>query len=301
MNKSILIMASVFFMFLLVLIIVLLIKSSNNDAINSLEPRELSDKLIKVTTPQDRSVKKEEVRKEGYDLDAKEWRDGNYAYDERTKDFRLVCEKPCPVSKKILDQEFAAIAYSISTLRGLTQSDIDEAYLPFEVHASDDSVCKYGGSNLLAYATVWDNRGLLCFFFDKIEYDRSKFPYSTSVHEVTHLFEYNKIKRNRVIYEGLSTIMESFFLKGSERDSFCWEGNNWYWFQQYSNPNDPYGTGAELFFELCNKYGFDYDDLPALFRQLDKKGTVDEKEFVSIINNIVGADTSHLFRTAGVI
>ena len=51
---------------------------------------------------------------------------------------------------------------------------------------------KYG-KGYLAYATVRGNRGLLCFFFDKLEYNRDKFPYSTSVHEVTHLFEYNKI------------------------------------------------------------------------------------------------------------
>jgi len=49
-------------------------------------------------------------------------------------------------------------------------------------------------------------------------------------------------------------------------------------------------------------YGFDYNDLPELFRQLDNKGgNVNELEFVKIINGIVGSDTTSLFKEAGVI
>ena len=96
-------------------------------------------------------------------------------------------------------------------------------------------------------------------------------------------------------------MMESFFVKGNEKNSFCWQGNNWYK-GVVNNPHAPHGTGRQLFFELCNGYGFDYNDLPELFRQLDNGGgNVDETKFVSIINKIVGADTSQLFREAGVI
>ena len=254
-----------------------------------------------------------EKRREGYSLDDKPFDEGNYDYDERTKDFRLVCSNPCPVSKTILDQEFAAISYAVSTLRGLTQSDIDASLLPFEVHASKDDVCpKLDGA--LAYMSAWYvdsngfKRGKLCFFFDEFPYNRDKFPYSTSIHEVMHLFEYKKVPRDSnkkgqsVLWEGLSEMMESFFLKGNERDSFCWKGNNWYKQEQYTNPHDAHGTGRDLFFELCNQYGFDYDDIPELFKQLEiRKGELDEKEFVEIINNIVNADTSGLFRKAEVI
>lgn len=247
----------------------------------------------------------EEKRKEGYKLNEKNFDEGNYAYDERTIDFRLVCSNPCPVSKQVLEQEFAAISYSISTLRGLTKSEINEDIMPFEVHASEDSRCPTLKS-ALAYKTAFvDNngyyRGLLCFFYDKIRYDRSKFPYSTSVHEVTHLFEDGKIQHNSILFEGLSEMMESFFVSGNEKNSFCWQGNNWYG-QTVNNPHDPHGTGRQLFFELCNEYGFDYGDLPELFRQLDNSGgNVNEMGFVKIINNIVGSDTTSLFRKAGVI
>ncbi|MBI5391873.1 hypothetical protein HZB00_02615, partial [Candidatus Woesearchaeota archaeon] len=230
---------------------------------------------------------------------------GNYTYDERTVDFRFVCSTPCPVSKEILDQEFAATAYAVSTLRGLTQSDMSSTILPFEVHATQDKRCPYI-QGAAAYKTIItdDNnytRGLLCFFYDTIPYDRSQFPYSTSVHEVTHLFEEGKYKKNTILDEGLSEMMESFFVKGNEKNSFCWKGNAWFK-QVLTVSHDPHFVGGDLFFELCNQYGFDYKDLPALFSEFEKrKGEVDEKEFVTIINGIVGKDTSALFKEKEVI
>jgi len=238
------------------------------------------------------------------DIDFKPFVEGNYAYDERTPDFRFVCTNPCPVSEDILDQEFAAFSYAVSTLRGITQSDLEPFVLPFEAHASEDSVCPRI-SGALAYANTFkdDNghtRGITCFFFDELAYDRSKFPYSTSIHEINHLFEFGKFEFNLAIFEGLSEMMDSFFVKGSDRDSFCWKNNNWYG-EIVNRPNDPHGTGRQLFFELCNQYGFDYDDLPALFGEADKKeGPLTTREFVQTINKIVGTDTSHLFRDAGI-
>ncbi|MDO8740517.1 MAG: zinc ribbon domain-containing protein [Candidatus Woesearchaeota archaeon] len=268
------------------------------------------DRLLDISQQIQTIKNYEEKRKEGYTLNEKPFVSGNYEYDERTVDFRLVCKNPCPVSKDILDQEFAAIAYAVSSTRGLTQSDIDKDLLPFEVHASDDGVCPYlSGAAAYMSSFIDQNgyqRGRLCFFYDKINYNRDKFPYSTSVHEVMHLFEYNKVpygggKGGSVLWEGLSEMMESFFLRGNERNSFCWQGNAWYK-QVLKNSDDAHWVGGDLFFELCNQYGFDYDDLPELFRQLDlKKGNIDVNEFVRIINNIVGADTSYLFRNAGVI
>ncbi len=233
--------------------------------------------------------------------------EGNYAYDERTADFRLVCSAPCPVSKNILDQEFSAISYSLATLRGITQTDIHPNSMPFEVHASEDKVCPPHEKGI-AYAKKFTDtngvrRGLLCFFYDEINYDRSKFPYSTSVHEVTHLFQQERFPRYkgsaRALREGMAEMMDSFFLKGSRKDSFCWEGNDWFG-DVVNNPHDPHGTGRQLFFELCQIYGFDYDDLPEFFERLDAYDRpVTVSEFVSIINSIVGADTTHLFIDAG--
>jgi len=137
-------------------------------------------------------VTSDEVKREGFSLNEKPFVDGNYAYDERTKDFRLVCTNPCPVSESILDQEFAAIAYAVSTLRGITKSDIHEKLLPFEVHASEDIICPDIDAPAYMSSFVDSNgheRGQLCFKFDKVQYDRSNFPYSTSVHEVNHLFQ----------------------------------------------------------------------------------------------------------------
>lgn len=248
-------------------------------------------------------------RKEGYAADEKPFESGDYSYDERTADFRLVCKNPCPVSKEVLDQEFAAISYAVSTLRGLTQSDINEELMPFEVHATEDNRCTLNKSAWAAYKTSFVDsngykRGLLCFFYDEIEYNRDEFPYSTSVHEVTHLFQDGKLEHNNYIIEGMAVMMESFFLKGNEKDSFCWRGNAWYKEYLLQNPNTLHGgyAGGELFFQLCNQYGFDYDDLPELFRQLEmRNGEVDEKEFIQILNDIVNADTTHLFKDAGVV
>ena len=311
-QKTPIITISIFFIVILGLIIIFLTQSSSNEDVNAnkILPRELSDSLVDVITPSDSGNNKQpQVKREGYSLDEKPFDDRNYAYDERTKDFRLVCTTPCPVSKSVLDQEFAAISYAVSTARGLTKSDIDKSLLPFEVHASKDDVCpRIPGA--LAYMSGYFvdgngySRGKLCFFFDELYYNRDKFPYSTSIHEVMHLFESNKVPHDAgvggsVLWEGLSEMMESFFLKGNERDSFCWKGNAWYK-DVLKNSQDSHWVGGDLFFELCNQYGFDYNNLPELFDELDKRD-VDERGFVDIINSIVGADTSYLFRNAGVI
>lgn len=272
--------------------------------------RKLSEERLIAISKQIEEIKEiEEKRKEGFRLNEKPFEEGDYSYDERTVDFRLVCIRNCPVSKDILDQEFAAIAYAVSTLRGLTQSDIHPDLLPFEVHVSEDNRCpRLEGAGAYRSGYTDSNgyyRGLLCFFHDIFPYDRSKFPYPVSVHEVTHLFQYGKfppyIDGGQILTEGISMVLDSFFEKGSERDSFCWQGNAWY-SSIASKTDSVHVKGASLFFELCNQYGFDYDDLPELFRQLElRNGNVDEQEFVTIINNIVGSDTSHLFRQAGVV
>ena len=299
------IFVSIAFILILILLLIFLNQKTKKAQDTSFDIPLSEERLINIEQEVQRIKGIEEKRKEGYSLSEKPFDNRDYSYDERTVDFRLVCKRPCPLPKNILDQEFAAIAYAVSTLRGLTQSDLNKNVLPFEVHASEDSICPYN-PEALAYMTIFTdsndyNRGLLCFFFDKLQYNRDKFPYSTSVHEVTHLFEYGKLKHNSILWEGLSEMMESFFLKGNDKNSFCWKGNNWYGLI-VNNPHDPHGTGRQLFFSLCNQYGFDYDDLPELFRQLKiKGGNVDEKEFVKIINSIVGADTSSLFKKAGVI
>lgn len=290
--------------------LIIFLKQSEQDVEteNIVLPRILSDELVEIKTPVEPSRSLNEIKREGYSANEKPFAEGNYAYDERTKDFRLVCTRPCPVDKQILDQEFASIAYAVSTVRGLTQSDIGKSLLPFEVHATEDGRCRLGIG--LAYMSVFTDsnghsRGLLCFFYDELNYNRDKFPYSTSIHEVVHLFQFGKFPPyfggSKALVEGLSMIVDSFFEKGSDVDSFCWQGNNWY-SEIAVQTDSPHIKGAALFFELCNQYGFDYDDLPELFRQMDSRGEpVSEQEFVMIINRIVGADTSHLFRTAGVI
>lgn len=275
---------------------------SVSEEVEPLGPTELVETVTQITAPQPAPVVVEK-RREGYAPEEKPFEDGDYAYDQRTPEFRLVCTRQCPVSKVILDQELAAITYAVSTLRGLTKSDINKELLPFEVHASEDKRCpvlKGAAAYQTTYVDVTGNsRGLLCFFYEKMLYDRSKFPYSTSIHEVAHLFLRGKYEFHPVIDEGLAEILDSFFLKGNERNSFCWRGNEWY--APGPGVHDPHPVGRAMFFKLCKEYGFDYEDLPELFGQINQRGGyVSQKDFVGIINNIVGADTSVLFREAGV-
>lgn len=289
------------------LLVMFLSQRGSNEEVKPFMPSEFIDTLKEVKDATS-TVPSVQPRKEGYSPSDKPFDNIKYAYDQRTADFRLVCTAPCPVSKQILDQEFAAITYSISTIRGLTQSDIDSSLMPFEAHASEDNRCTFGEKYAAYMSEVTDSngykRGLLCFFYDKINYDRSKFPYSTSVHEVTHLFEEHKVPYvysdgGSILWEGISEMLDSFFLKGST-NSFCWQGNFWYKAVALVN-NDAHWKGGQLFFDLCNKYGFDYDDLPALFDKLEEmNGHANEADFVSIINSIVGTDTIQTFRNAGV-
>ncbi len=303
------IFVSIAFILILILFLIFLNQKTKKIQDTSFDIPLSEERLINIEQEVQRIKGIEEKRKEGYSLSEKPFDNRDYSYDERTVDFRLVCKRPCPLPKNILDQEFAAIAYAVSTARGLTQSDIDKSLLPFEVHASKDDVCPRIPGALAYMSSFVDtnehSRGKLCFFFDELSYNRDKFPYSTSIHEVMHLFEAKKVPHDTgvggsVLWEGLSEMMDSFFLKGNEKDSFCWNGNRWWQKELGVNPHDSHDVGRDLFFELCNQYGFDYDDLPTLFRELER-GDVDEKEFVKIINKIVRADTSSLFKKAGVI
>src|SRR3989338_5589092 len=285
--------------FVAFLILLFVSYKKNSDAEISDTFPTLSEETVLSISEQINEIKRiEDKRKENFQLNEKPFEDGDYSYDERTVDFRLVCKRDCPIPKETLDQEFAAIAYAVSTVRGLTQGDIDPSLMPFEVHVSEDDVCPtikpYHNSQNIArayrssYTDINGNsRGLLCFFYDIFPYEdfeRFYFPYTISVHETIHLFQQNKFPpysgSGEILTEGVAMVVDSFFVKGNERNSFCWEGNNWFKSIQYNNPDDPHGTGQELFFELCNQYGFDYDDLPALFRELERRnGGVDEKEF----------------------
>ena len=299
--------AAITISFLVVVGIIIIIKLKSSTQIETaqpfLQPR-TDETVISIREDHQKPISSA-LKREGYDLNAKPFDNRNYEYDQRTKAFRFVCKIPCPVSKDILDQEFNAIDKSVSILRGLTQSDLHPNLLPFEVHASEDEVCgRIPGA--LAYANRFQDlngytRGKLCFFFEQLSYDRTRFPYSTSVHEVTHLFEFGKIETNLPIYEGLAEVMESFFLRGT-KTSFCDQNNKWWLSEIGINPHDPHDTGRELFFQLCIQYGFDYDDLPTLFQKIDQSGReITTQEFIQIINQIVGTDTTYLFQEAGAI
>jgi len=306
-NQSGLIISIVIgFVVIMVLVVVSLSQRQTQEEIQFSAPSQLID-TVKNIEEQRTYQQSNEVRREGYDIDEKPFDERYYPYDERTADFRLVCSAPCPVSKTILEQELAAISYALSTIRGITKTDIKKNLLPFEVHATEDHICKWGIGAAYATSFTDDNgnvRGLLCFFYDRINYNREKFPYETSVHEVVHLFQRERFPRyvgeDRILTEGLSMVLDSFFEKGSVIDSFCWQGNDWF-SKQASRTDSVHVKGGSLFFELCKQYGFDYGSLPALFDGLDKLGhTASTREFANIINGIVGADTSHLFREAGV-
>src|SRR3989344_4510589 len=242
-NTTISIFIGFVFIGTIVLFLISLNKNSSDYTINEPLIPLSEERVTKISEAPEQNIQTNQIRREDYDLNEKPFEKGNYDYDERTADFRLVCTKPCPISKAILDQEFTSISYAVSTLRGLTQSDFEEHILPFEVHASEDSRCPMN-PQALAYMTIFTdsngyNRGILCFFFDKLSYNRDKFPYSTSVHEVTHLLESGKIEHNSIIWEGLSEMMDSFFLKGNDKNSFCWQGNEWYK-QIAQNTHDPH-------------------------------------------------------------
>jgi len=43
---------------------------------------------------------------------------------------------------------------------------------------------------------------------------------------------------------------------------------------------EAHATGRELFFALCDQYGFDYGDLPKLFRELEKRIVDDRLDYL---------------------
>src|SRR3989344_288909 len=112
------IIVSVFLIAVIAIILISINQSTDNSKSDIIVPL-AEEKIIAIKDDPQSQNNNIQKRREGFSLNEKPFDEGNYAYDERTRDFRLVCSKPCPVSKEILDQEFAAINYAVSTLRGL--------------------------------------------------------------------------------------------------------------------------------------------------------------------------------------
>src|SRR3989344_7483119 len=123
-HTALTIFVSIAFILILILLLIFLNQKTKKAQDTSFDIPLSEERLINIEQEVQRIKGIEEKRKEGYSLGEKPFDDRNYSYDERTVDFRLVCKRPCPLTKNILDQEFTAIAYSISTLRGLTQTDL---------------------------------------------------------------------------------------------------------------------------------------------------------------------------------
>lgn len=274
------------------------------------EPKGETITGIDAPAPQEISV---ETRKEGVADYGTQTDFINFDYDERTNDFRLLCASPCPVSNDVLDQEFASIAHSIQVMRGVTQSDIDSSLLPIDVHASEDVFCPfydYAGAYSNTFFDGNKYRGQLCFFYDTVPYDRSNFPYSTSIHEVMHQFQYYKLPRGErqegghILWEGLAEMMESIFLRANDKLSYCADKGTW-WLDRFEANDNEYTTeahnaGRALFVDLCLSHGFDYDDLPALFDGMEAGTLTTDADFVNLMSQVVGEDTRATFAKYGV-
>ena len=230
--------------------------------------------------------------------------DYNYQLELKNEDFRLVCIQGCSASDERFNESFSDLSRYVSLLKEVTKTNIVEEYAPFEAHATEDFRCKFASENTLAYANVMRDgnnitRGLMCLKSNEIATD------VIVVHELTHLWRLNRFPYNdapeKLISEGFAGVMSSLSYPSNTNNSFCWEGNSPAVRGSGSSYEDRlYAKGRQLFYELCIDHGFDTDDVPELFNKLDKNPPSNAEEFVLIINEVVGEDTTKTFEKAGV-
>lgn len=239
---------------------------------------------------------------------AKEWDDTEYEHDFRSEDYRVVCKPNCRIAEPGVERTFRDVGTTYKFLKELTQSDIHPDLLPFEYHVSSDSTCNFerkGGFDQIAYASGFTDaggtyRGLVC-------YDQDQYNINPAVltHEITHLFQFRKFPsggaNEQLVTEGFADIVGSLSLLNNQVGSFCWDGNDIDGKFSSFPAGVGYPQGRQLFFELCDEYSFDVDDIPELFDKLEQDRPANTYGFILVINNIVGEDTTQTFVNNGIV
>lgn len=212
--------------------------------------------------------------------------------------FKLVCAKPCSLNQEKLDEIYFQMAHAMIDFEKNLKVDIFKFFKSIEVHAEPDKVCNKEVP-ACAYASILGQtpelrRGFICNIVKGCESSLEVY-----LHELAHMIWKNHdvpISFN----EGFSEVI-SAIISGNQK-SFCdkefhIESSTLFGLIKKKKTVTPYTKGEELFYQLCKKYGFDFEHLPLFFQKASKypnyysSGLV-FNDFVNIISSIVDEDVS---------
>ncbi len=233
--------------------------------------------------------------------------------------FRFVCQEPCPVDERLILAEYAGFRVAHANLIALTGIDTLPELQPVDMHLDlNDSVC---GDAPWGHAYVYpsEHRAYTCTegpgYYPTLEekiqkaalLDEQYFP----LHEYMHTLFFGRFTGDvGEVHESTAYFLHDYVVPipgyaiGSlDKAEFC----------SWRDPYPPGDYGGWLISELCQRNGFQLDDLALSLNELDKlyqsgEGLVPQAgyqhpvpsvaQYRDILTNLLGSDTTPAFAAA---
>jgi hypothetical protein len=233
--------------------------------------------------------------------------------------FRFVCQEPCPFEESYILAEYAGFRAAHANLIALTGIDTLPELQPVDMHLDlNDSIC---GDAPWGHAYVYpsEHRAYTCTegpgFYPTLEektqkaalLDQQYFP----LHEYMHTLFFGRITGDvGEVHESAAYFLHdyvvpipSYAIDGLDKDEFC----------SWRDPYAPGDYGGWLISELCQRNGFQLQDLALSLNELDKLyqsglGQAPQTgyqhpvptvaQYRDILTNLLGSDTTPAFAAA---
>lgn len=207
---------------------------------------------------------------------------GKRLFEKSSDRLTLVCESPCPFTKKNLEKAFKTLDRDFRRLEASTKIALPDSEKPFEVHLRYDTTCKENYSKPAIRKEIWafsknfnDGRGLICL--KKPEIQDVIEGQSYFLHELAHHYSLIEQTGDFGLVEDITDTLLNPLIKG--RKSLCDDVNRKY---------------RPRIYKLCAEDGLDFKDLPALaarFLELrTQRKTLTEQEAIQEIRKITKAN-----------
>ena len=185
------------------------------------------------------------------------------AYLELGTHHRIVCRQPCLISRDVIQAKYRGMADAIKAVLDYTIIHVLDRMIPVTIHLSQDQICPYVEGQVFAGTSKTEkpeNGGgsaICLWWYEKgkatMEHTTGLSENSLFIHEyVEILFKWRTLDTPHwLIYP----IQWKLAIGGEYLDGCS---------QEYNDPNHV----AKIFYNLCTDYGFNFDRVPLLLRQI---------------------------------
>lgn len=227
-------------------------------------------------------------------------------YQELGLNHRLVCKLPCPISRDVIHAKYHGTTHAIQAIVSFTKVDVFNRLIPVTVHLTADAICPatrppelLGGSSGPASAANGGGSTICIWWYEKGKANMANTDglrnNSAFIHEyVELLFTLRMLEKPHYF---IYPIQWYLVLGGDYKDACA---------QVYNHSDQSY----MIFYNLCTYYGFNFDRLDDLMRQIawmhaNGEGhnttsndfpTLESCQVKYLIDEMVGKNTCPAFR-----